>query len=352
MAVRERGKGWQVDVTLPGHGRLRPFFPTEEAARTWEQDAIHAAKMGRPLPPTETNVVQGGGRVNTMGQLLAPVVQDWEADGCSDVLKLKRNAEFFIEWFGANRHPNEVTEEVLDRYITHMRRDLGNAGATVNRKMSALRQLLKKAKRYKLITSLPEVERFSEAKGSLNWLNFGEEEPILHQLKHRGYDDLYDLVCFLLDTGCRISEALKLSWSTVLPRQVTFENRKNGQFGSVPLTNRAVEALRRRRSAGTDMDRPFGDIDYDGARTALRVIYESLGADYAKITQPFHIYRHSCASRLAIRGVNAKRIMEWMDHSSLIVTQRYMKLAVTDLDEARDALEPGYRRPDLRLVTE
>lgn len=339
MAVRKRGKVWQVDVTLPGHGRLRPTFENEGAARNWERDAIHAAEMGRPLPQAPGNITKGGGRIMTLGQLVPEVEKDWQAQGASAFKDLSRNLRCFVDWFGANRHPSEIDEETLDKFANHLRVERQNMGSTVNRKMSSLRVLLKKAKRYKLIDSIPDFQRLPETKGSLNFLDFGEEAPILGKLDHLGYAEIYDLVCFLLDTGCRINEALRLNWNTVRSDRVTFENRKNGQFGTVPLTKRAKEALSRRRKLGTHPDRPFGDIDYDGARGVLRQVYDQLGGDYAKITQPFHVYRHSCASRLAIKNVNAKRIMEWMDHSSIVVTQRYMKLAVSDLDEARNALE-------------
>ncbi|TMV03627.1 tyrosine-type recombinase/integrase [Brucella haematophila] len=339
MAVRLRGKVWQVDVTLAGHGRLRPTFETEGEARTWERDAIHAAQTGRPLPDTGTNIKQGGGRISVLKDLVPEVEQDWLAEGASAFKDLSRNLRCFVDWFGERRHPSEIDETTLDRYSNYLRTEKQNMGSTVNRKMSAVRVLLKKAKRYKLITSLPEFTKLPETKGSLNFLNFGEEEPVLKKLDHLGYDALHDLVSFLIDTGCRINEALSVEWKTIRGDRVTFENRKNGQFGTVPLTKRAAQALKNRKKLGTDPDRPFGDINYDGARGVLRSVYSQLGGEFAKITQPFHIYRHSCASRLAIKNVNAKRIMEWMDHSSIIVTQRYMKLAVSDLDEARNALE-------------
>ncbi|UWF59829.1 tyrosine-type recombinase/integrase [Brucella sp. 2716] len=274
-----------------------------------------------------------------IGQLVPEVENDWQAAGAKAYKDLSRNLRCFMDWFGAKRHPSEVDEVVLDKYANYLLTEKGNLGSTVNRKMAAVRVLMKKAKRYKMVSDIPMFSKLSEKKGSLNFLNFGEEDPILRSLTHQGYDAIHDLVCFLLDTGCRINEALKLDWKTVRGDRVTFENRKNGQFGTVPLTKRAIEALARRKIHSTDPDRPFGDINYNGARGVLRRVYTDLGGDFAKITQPFHVYRHSCASRLAIKNVNAKRIMEWMDHSSIVVTQRYMKLAVSDLDEARNALE-------------
>lgn len=349
MAVKPRGRGWQVDVTLDI--RYRAFFETEEEAKTWEADARHAYKMGRPIPEVQTVATQGGGRIETLSDLLDLVKDDWELDGAKDVSKAFRNGQMFLEWFGAKRHPKEVTEIVIDDYIRHLRKDLGNSGGTINRKLSVVRMILKKGRKRKLISDLPEVPLFDESKGSLNWLDFGQEDPILGHLMHRGRDDLYDLVVFLIDTGARIDETLNIEWRTIRPTVVVFENRKNGNMMGVPLTRRAQAALQRRRSASTHPDGPFGDISYDKARNTLRGIYTTLAGDYAKITQPFHVFRHSCASRMATRGVDAKRIKEWMDHASFVTTERYMKLAPSALELAASALEPEGIHPALKVVS-
>lgn len=339
MSVKKRGNVWQVDVRLEGHGRLRPSFPSEEEAVNWEADARHAAKMGRPLPSAETAIIKGGGRVATLQDLFIDLKADWEMRGISDLLNQTARTREFLDWFGGNRHPRDVTEIEIDKYCTHLWNNLGNSGATINRKVSMVRSLLKLAVRYRLIDRLPETKRFNETKGSLNFLNFGEEDPVIAALEHWGYSALADLVRFLVDTGCRIREAINLEWRTVREGRVTFENRKNGQYGTVPLTKRGREVLERRRTQGKHPDRPFGEININSDREIMRRVYKKLGGPYASITQPFHVYRHSCASRLAIRGVDAKRIMEWMDHSSLQVTQRYMKLSVVSLDDAVSALE-------------
>lgn len=349
MSVKQRGRVWQVDVKL-GATRYRPSFETEKEAQDWEDDARHAFKMGRPIVEPSSAVTQGGGRVENLRQLLDMVKADWVGDTKKDVSKAYRNGEMFLKWFGENRHPSEVDDLVIDDYIIHMRSDLGNAGGTLNRKLSVVRMMLKKAIKRRLITHLPEIQLFDETKGSLNWLNFGEEDPILGHLEHRGRDDLYDLVVFLIDTGARINEALNLEFRTIRPKAVTLENRKNGNMSTLPLTPRAVKALQRRRQRSTHPDKPFGNIRYDQARTVLRTIYKTLGGQYAKITQPFHVFRHSCASRLATQGVDANRIKKWMDHSALAVTERYMKLAPDALEGLENFLEPK-SKATLKIVS-
>lgn len=347
MAVRKRGASYLADFMVKGV-RYREAFATEKAAERWEEDAREALAQGRPIPAVVSNVTQGGGRAATLEDALRETLKhNWK--DAKDSEKLAANVRCFVNWHGAQAHPSTVTTEVVDRYITYLRDALGNSNSTVNRKLSALRVVLKRALRLGMIKTLPLFERQKEStNGSLNYFDFGEEDPILSKLQHRGYDQLYDLVVFLIDTGARISEALKVEYATISNGRVRFDDRKNGQFGVVPLTKRAAAAIERRRTRSKHPERPFGDIAYKTGQQVMREVYDSLGGKYALVTQPFHVFRHSCASRLAIRGVDANRIKEWMDHSSLTVTQRYMKLSTTALEDAVTALEPA--KPALKVV--
>jgi site-specific recombinase XerD len=52
-----------------------------------------------------------------------------------------------------------------------------------------------------------------------------------------------------------------------------------------------------------------------------------------------HIMRHEFCSRLADRGLNAAVIKELAGHSSLVVTQRYIRVGAQALVDAIAALE-------------
>ena len=51
-----------------------------------------------------------------------------------------------------------------------------------------------------------------------------------------------------------------------------------------------------------------------------------------------YVCRHTCASRMAQRGVALPVIMRWMGHKSLQMTMRYAKLSPINFKEAADAL--------------
>ncbi len=47
-----------------------------------------------------------------------------------------------------------------------------------------------------------------------------------------------------------------------------------------------------------------------------------------------HMLRHTCATRLAQRGVSMPVIKEWMGHTTIITTSRYTHFAPSDLQGA------------------
>ncbi len=348
MTVRPRGNSYQVDLMINGK-RYRPTFATEATAITWESEALLAAKLGKPIPqPPSDALGNRGSSLRTLEDFWKVTKKDrWS--GKSSGEKLARNAEFFIDWKGRSTPIKDVTSRDFYEFVDHCRTEHKNDNATINRKMSAVKVLFKKATHERVIDQVPYVEKFKETSvGSIDFLDFNEEDPLILQLDHHGWQRLSQLVQFLIDTGARINEAKKLTYDDITSKHVILRDRKAGRTSYIPPTSRVRAVLAQCRIDSKDPARPFGDLNLDTCRRHLNVVYEKLGGKYNKITQPFHIYRHTCASRLAMRGVDAKRIMDWMDHSNLSVTQRYMKLSPTALDDVAAALEPA--TPKLRVV--
>lgn len=349
--VTPRNGSYQANIMLAGT-RYRYTFRTEAEALTWVSQAKLAHQLGKYIPQPVTLSQKGGSIPHTLGELLRITARDhWAQLKASK--SLTRNGELFTEWMGANYPIADITSGDLYGYADYLRTSQGNDNSTINRKVSAAKVMLRKAVRSGWISSMPYIEKFKEnSTGSASdFLDFGEEDPIINHLKHNGLEDLADLVVFLIDTGARINEALTLPAENVAHNRVRFENTKNGSFRTIPLTTRAQAAVARRTVNTKTVGRPFGDIRYNYAIKRLRAVYDQLGGRYAKVAQPFHIFRHSCASRLAIKGVDARRIQEWLDHSSLVVTQRYMKLSSGALDQVVSALEPEETTTHLRRVS-
>ncbi|QEE47209.1 site-specific integrase [Rhizobium sp. WL3] len=228
---------------------------------------------------------------------------------------------------------SSFSDEMLDQLIGKMRKR-GNSNATINRKMAALSKLLRKAYKMGDVHSLPEFKRQKEKAGRIRFLDRDEENALFSEI--RSHSELYYRFClFLVDSGARLSEGLNLRWGDIHKNRVTFWVTKSGRSRSVPLTQRAVDAIAAcdRRHAG-----PFADIDQQRFRVAWHNAKDAIGFADDKDVVP-HVLRHTCASRLVQGGIDIRRVQMWLGHQTLTMTMRYAHLASHDLDMCVPVLE-------------
>lgn len=226
----------------------------------------------------------------------------------------------------------------LDDLIGRLR-ERGNSNATINRKMAALSKLLRKAYKMGDVHSLPEFRRQKERAGRIRFLEFEEEDRLFAAIRTR-CEDSYQLSIFLVDSGCRLGEALGLIWNDIQEHRVSFWITKSGRSRTIPLTTRAETAVATRQPR---MKGPFSMLT--GVR--YRAIWNEAKAEVglAQDTQVVpHILRHTCASRLVQGGIDIRRVQMWLGHQTLQMTMRYAHLATNDLDSCVNVLDRTLRR--------
>lgn len=196
------------------------------------------------------------------------------------------------------------------------------------------------------------------------------------------HHDLVDLTGFMLAVGCRIGEALGVSWAEVDLRggtvaidwtvcrvkgQPLFRKRvkSDAGFRTLPLPGFAVAMLRRRAVELYVLRTghlPHGDFDAVAAAEALGespIFPDSRGGlrdpsntrrdlrrargteEFAWVTS--HVFRKTAATILDTAGLTARQIADQLGHSRPSLTQDvYMARKVTD-SRAALALEEGLR---------
>ena len=167
-----------------------------------------------------------------------------------------------------------------------------------------------------------------------------EETKVVATLRRWGRTDERDLVVFLVDTGARLSEALRLRWRDVSGPWVTFWDTKNGAARTVPLTSRLATILKTRRA--TSPASPF-PLTYRRIHRAWRQVRRHLGLS-ADRDFVIHALRHTCASRLAQGGADLGLIKEWLGHKTLAMTLRYAHLSAMNLVPLARLLEARGRQ--------
>lgn len=248
----------------------------------------------------------------------------------------KGNVKSFLgetsEILAGNRF-SVFTQDMLDSVIGALR-ERGNSNATINRKMAALSKLLRKACKMGDIYNLPEFRRQKERQGRIRFLELEEEARLFSAIRAK-CEDSYRLSIFLVDTGCRLGEAIGLNWNDLQGSRSTFWLTKSGRSRTVPLTRRAhdVTQIPRGRLKG-----PFAMHDQPRFRAIWNEAKAEVGLGTDDQVVP-HILRHTCASRLVRGGIDIRRVQIWLGHQTLQMTMRYAHLATHDLDPCVAVLE-------------
>jgi integrase len=146
-------------------------------------------------------------------------------------------------------------------------------------------------------------------------------------------------------TGLRLGELVALRWRDVdLERRVVrvcgswsgteLTLPKNGKVRSVPLAPQVLAAMRHLSDepAGDELVFPGADGDYLD-RSALRRRYRRAQAAGGLRPLRFHDLRHTFATTMIAR-TSIRRVQEWMGHSDLHSTMRYLHYTPRD-DDAR-----------------
>ena len=261
------------------------------------------------------------------------------SDGCAFYWKgtanernAVRHTEWLIQHFGPDRMVSTITTADVQAMVTHLLSVEKNSHATINRKLAALSKLLKHGLDHGHLDRMPKLTYRKESKGRVRFLTPEEEVAIMDNLP----DHYRAFTQFLLYTGCRVSEALRLQWQDVQGGKATFWETKNGKSRSVPLVSRAQAALQYTRGQG--WIRPFARINYDTFHMAWQRAKTKAGLGHDPQVVP-HVLRHTCASRLVQNKVDIYRVKEWLGHSNINVTLRYAHLDEDALKEAAAVLE-------------
>lgn len=346
MSVRQRGASWQADVGLGGR-RERATFPSEAEARAWERLASDALRRGKPAPKPEG----GGEGYQTIEALYKTIVAtSWgRMRGSHGQIAHGRR---FIDFVGPSMPVGEALTQIhVDEWITDLIEEQQKAGGTVNRHLSAVSKMVKKALASGLIPRKLELPWQDEHEGRLRVFSEEEEALILQTFRYWSRPRHHDFLITLIETGSRTwTELGRLEWKDVVEvpcRGVVFWATKNGMSRLVPCSPDAWEAIQRQRIHGEAG--PFRGICKDDSRR----LWDRLRSHLPQIKDTvWYTARHTFASRLVSRGADLYTVGKLMGHKDPKQTQRYAKLSPKHLGDVVSLLpQRAYLKPVTQAVT-
>ena len=249
---------------------------------------------------------------------------------------------------------DQITADEIERF-KQRRLECGLSPSTVNRDLACLRRILLFAVKLDLIPTTPFVAhkvKFLKENGRARILSFDEERRYFAVATQ----PLLDIATLIIEMGLRPIEACSIRREDVhfytdpAFLHVPFGKTKNA-VRDVPLTDRAIEVLRRRVSkAKGDYIFPFrrgrGSLT-NSSKDGLdwsRPMVELHPAHYEALEKSmieFQIYdlRHTYGTRAIEGGTDPLTLMRLMGHADLKTTSRYVHLSKAHLAEAQKRIE-------------
>ena len=343
VGVRKNGKGYRWECCVAGK-RLSGTESTEKKAIQAREQAITATRALNVAEAQNKEHVETTVQPDKTCPTLQEAIDDMmlaEWNNCKSQDSLQSNLKFLLKYFGGDIRLNQITTKQISAYIAYCRQR-GVSNATLNRKISPLSKLLKKAAQHEQIAKCPFIEHQKETGHRIRYITEDEEQAILAWCVKQDYTRLYCMIVVLIDTGIRCGELLKLRSTDVIMEQgrhgiIRLNNTKNGRDRSVPLTQRAAEALRTLQTTSEDREYIVSEKYYE-IRALWLEMREQLGYKDDKWFI-LHILRHTCCSRLVAKGAPIKKVQMWMGHLNILTTMRYTHLAPEELYDMTALLE-------------
>jgi len=348
MAVYKRGETYWYEFQFNG-ARIQESAQTSNKDAARQIEAAHRVRLAR-------------GEAGIVERPPAPTLREFSTDFLKqirmDCASKPRTIAFYQEKLKrlltsklADARLDAIDENAIEAYkrartAAASRRKKPVSPASINRELATLRRALRMAHSWKRILSVPQIKLLRGERAREFVLAPTDEKRYLNAVPA----GMRPLCTFLIDTGLRVGEALKLEWPQVnlqeKPGHVTVRAgiAKNSKRRTVPLTSRARKTLEGipgraglvfRTEDGGPLYHTWLDQQHSEVRTKL-----GFPADFV-----LHSLRHTFGTRLGASGADVRTIMDLMGHSSLSVAQRYVHPSTENNRRGIERMEEAFAVP-------
>lgn len=212
--------------------------------------------------------------------------------------------------------------------------------ASVNRRLACLKHLLTKGHEWDLLTkdTLDRLRRVKLQKEENRRLRFLSVEEC-QRLIAAADPHLRPVLVFALNSGCRKSEILELTWDRVdlVHGFFSLDKTKSGERREIPI-NQPLRNVLKKQVRRVDTNLVFYNPETGKRWHELKKSFASACRRAKILDFRFHDLRHTFASQLVMAGVDLTTVSRLLGHASLTMTLRYAHLAPGHLRGAVDVL--------------
>ena len=349
MAVWKRGRTWWADVTVNGT-RYRESLKTTDhrEARTLEKELVAKIQAGKVAAPTGKAYAR-----LPFDEAAARYLQQREKRVAERTIQFETERLVPLKKYFGSRPVRRTTADEIAAY-QQARAEQGISGRTINMEIGVVQRMLKKAKRWTLLSE--DVTRYPEASHIGRALTVEEKKCLFLTAGQKpSWMVAYCGATLAVSTTCRGVELKNLKWENVnlFGKDLTIQRSKNDVGRrKIPLNDDAMEALvrlrKRAEAFGCAEQEHYvfpacehGHIDptrhQKSWRTAWRHLTEAAGLKGFR----FHDVRHTSITELAEAGAPDATLMAIAGHMTRRMLEHYSHVRMQAKREAVEKLSSG-----------
>lgn len=260
----------------------------------------------------------------------------------------------------------DIDADAVTCFLDHIEALRSNCAATRNCRRAAIRGFFNHLLRNDLAHSqqymrVLAIHAKKARQRPATYLEAEDARLIINMPNQRSSDGWrdYTLLLFLYNCGARVGEAIGLRWDDLqlaAPRQVRLRG-KGKKERILPLWTETANALHRLRGMSDAasgqcvfLNRHGQPMTRDGvayilAKHASAAVRDNPALRHKHITP--HVLRHSCAVALLQSGTDVTVIRDYLGHTSVATTGRYI---TTNLQMKREAMQAFWKKAGIEPV--
>lgn len=345
--VGKKGVSWQIDYFDPNGRRIRQMFKKKKDATAELGKRVSLLAEKRYLDIKKDFKT-------TLKELLDKYEENFKHQASFQRNKIGY-VKNFKEYFGENTLLANIRFVDIETYCNHLRtKPTSRKGGirsqgSINREMTTLHQIFKKAVKWDMVEKSPFDGQDSFQGKEPKRDRYLDQEEINKLLSECAYmPHLYRIVTCAINTGLDKMMVLNLRWDQIRNNIIYTTRKKTGAPLKIPLNDEMKSMLKEiRREQGLSSEFVFTK---NGARIKKVDGVFNAAVKRAGIEDfTFRDLRHTFASHLVMKGRNLREVQELMGHQSILMTMRYAHLGPEQKQDAVNSLNglTGYVKNDM-----
>ncbi len=339
MAVRKRGRSWQIDYTDPTGKRVRKSFNKKKDAVAEIGKRVSLIAEGRYLDIKKEYKT-------TLKELIKKYEENFNSQVSFKSWK-KLCLSNFKAYFGEYRLLSTIKYVDIETYQSQLKQKITHKGtvrtvAAVNREISCLHHLFAKGKEWEFVEENP----FNKGKSIIMKENNQRTRYLSHEeiqkLLNASPEHLKNIIICALNTGMRRGEILGLTWDQIRNGFIYLQKTKTNEPRQIPINDTLSELFQTLRRENPGLKHVFtyngnkparhlktvclvmdNDNQINNIKHSFQTALKKSGIDNCRL----HDLRHTFASHLLMNGASIKDIQELLGHKTMQMTLRYAHLS-------------------------